>query len=97
VDIKPETLNLKSKGKWITAYIELPDGYKAADVDISTIRLNGVVPAEPKPCAVDDKELMVKFDRAAVQKMVSVGKVTLTVTGVVSGVPFEGSDTVRVR
>ena len=27
VDIDPDVLNLRSKGKWITAYIELPEGY----------------------------------------------------------------------
>jgi len=109
VDIDPDTLNLKSKGKWITAYIELPDGYSATDVDPSTIRLNGVVPAVADPkygfikdpklmdCDGDDlDEFMVKFDRSAVQAIVGVGEVTLTITGMVGGVPFEGSDTIRV-
>jgi hypothetical protein len=27
IDIDPDTLNLKSKGKWVTAYIQLPPGY----------------------------------------------------------------------
>jgi len=104
VDIKPETLNLKSKGKWITAHIELPDGYSAEDVDVSSIRLNGVVPVAVKhgekagfhAHIEDDDELMVKFDREAVQALVGVGEVTLTITGKVGGVPFEGSDTIRV-
>jgi len=31
VDLDPDTLNLESKGKWITCYIELPEGYGIGD------------------------------------------------------------------
>jgi len=27
IDIKPSTLNLRSRGRWITSYVELPEGY----------------------------------------------------------------------
>jgi parallel beta-helix repeat protein len=43
VNIDPDTLNLKSKSKWITAYIQLPEGYNAEDIDASTILLNGTI------------------------------------------------------
>ena len=79
VEIHPEALNLKSKGRWITVYIELPEGYSAADINVSTIRLDGVVPPETnvkygfvKDPEVRDRdgdvvpELMVKFSRDAV-------------------------------
>jgi hypothetical protein len=39
VDIKPDTLNRKSKGKWVTAYIELPGGFAVEDIDIDTLQL----------------------------------------------------------
>jgi hypothetical protein len=39
-DIKPDTLNLVSNGNWITAYIELPAGYRVADINVSTIMLS---------------------------------------------------------
>jgi hypothetical protein len=39
LDIRPDTLNLVSKGRWITAYIELPDGYDVGDIDCTSIRL----------------------------------------------------------
>jgi uncharacterized repeat protein (TIGR01451 family) len=50
IDCDPDTLNLKSKGKWITCYIELPDGPQGQQWDVwqidgSTILLNGIVPA----------------------------------------------------
>ncbi|MBU2530855.1 MAG: hypothetical protein KKD35_07440, partial [Elusimicrobia bacterium] len=37
IDITPNTLNLKSKGNWITAYIELPQKYNVNDIDIASI------------------------------------------------------------
>jgi flagellar hook assembly protein FlgD len=108
IDIDPDTLNLKSKGKWITAYIEIP-GYDVSKINISSILLNGTVPAETnqKYGFVKDPEigdydndgipdLMVKFDRSAVEEIVSPGNVTLTLTGEINGRSFEGSDTIKV-
>lgn len=45
VDIDPDTLNPKSQGKFVTAYIELPDGFDVADIDVGTIslRVAGIV------------------------------------------------------
>ncbi len=70
--ICPHTLNLKSRGRWITCFIKLPSGYDVEEIDISTIRLNDTIPAEPKPTAIINlrclgtKLLMVKFNRTAV-------------------------------
>lgn len=73
VSITPEALNLASNGKWITGRIELPEGYNVNDIDVSSIRLNGVVPIDtsfvPKVGDSDSNgvsDLTVKFDRAAV-------------------------------
>ena len=104
IDIDPDTLNLKNKGKWITCYIELPDGLDAADIDVSTIMLNGEVQAEPRPAKIGDYDsdgvidLMVKFDRSAVQQILDVGnQVEITIAGeLADGTLFEGMDTIRV-
>ena len=85
VTITPETLNVKSNGEWVTAYIELPDGYKVEDIDVNTVCL-GTVPAvndtqqygfvtDPDSYLMDHDgdgilERMVKFDRAAVVEYV---------------------------
>jgi len=72
VDIHPEALNLGSRGKWITAYIELPEGYDITNINVSTIMLNDTVPAELRPVTIGDydddgiPDLMVKFERAEV-------------------------------
>ncbi len=71
-DIAPDTLNVKSEGRWITAYIEFPQGYDVNNIDVSTVLLNGTIPAETQPTGIGDKDtdgipdLMLKFSRAEV-------------------------------
>ncbi len=111
IAIDPDTLNLRSVGKWITAYIQLPEGYNAEDIDATTILLNGTISPvlDPKYEFVTNSseylvdhnedgilERMVKFDKAEVMALLSVGEATLTITGEVDGILFEGSDTIRV-
>ena len=108
IDIDPDTLNLKSKGKWITCYIELPlgHGYDVEDINVSTILLNDVVPAEDHhPTNIGDYDndgildLMVKFNRQAVQGILEPGdNVAITVAGKLQdGMCFEGIDYIRVK
>ena len=99
VDIDPDTLNLNSRGKWITAYIALPEGYDVQEIDVETVSLKK-----------DDFEvggeygefqtgiLMVKFRRSEVQSILEAAEeVELTVTGdLVDGGRFEGTDIIRV-
>ncbi|MBC8230961.1 hypothetical protein H8E77_15525 [bacterium] len=104
IDIDPDTLNLKSKGKWVTCYIELPDGYNVGDVDVDSILLESSI--EIQNSDVQNDVLMVKFDRQEVilyiellleeLEIIPPTDVTLTVTGEVAGTPFEGSGTIRV-
>ncbi len=104
IDIDPDTLNLNSKGKWITCYIELPEDYDVEDIEVSTIKLNDEVPAESRPTGIGDcdgdgiAELMVKFDRSAVQEILEEGnEVEITVTGELNDdTKFEGSGAIRV-
>jgi hypothetical protein len=43
-------------------------------------------------------ELVVKFDRAAVQALLQPGEVELTICGkLIDWLPFRGSDTIKVR
>jgi predicted CXXCH cytochrome family protein len=101
----PHTLNLASNGRWVTVYLQPPDGYAASDIDVDSIRLKGSIPvamgAPTEICDCDEDgvdELMVKFDRAEVQASVSAGKeVTVTVSGLVAGDRFFGTDVIRVK
>jgi len=79
VDVDPDTLNLKSEGQPVTAYIELPQGYDVGNIDVSTVRLclgqasacpdDASVPAQEHPSSGGDHDgdttpnRMVKFDR----------------------------------
>ena len=104
IDIDPDTLNLKNKGNWITAYIELPAGYNVADINVSTLLLNNLVPAELKPASIGDNDndgivdLMAKFDRPAVEGLLEISEnVEITVSGsLISGTQFVGIDIIRV-
>jgi hypothetical protein len=76
LDIDPDTLNLKSKGRWISAYIELYDGGDVRDIDVGTLLLNETIPAERWPTTIGDydedgvQDLMVKFNRSRVQEYI---------------------------
>ena len=110
IDIDPDTLNLGSKGKWITSYIELPEGYLVEDSDIDSVALTminddlldpplyTIGPSEIGDYDDDDiPDLMVKFDREELIPLLEVGDAELTVAGeLTDGTPFEGSDTIRV-
>ena len=104
IDFDPDVLNLQSEGKWVTTYIELPEGYDASNITVSTVMLNDQVQAEMKPTEIGDydddgiADLMVKFDWSAVQEILEVGdEVEITVTGeLTDGTPFGGSDMIRV-
>jgi Tol biopolymer transport system component len=39
IDCDPDTLNINSNGRWITCYIELPEGYHPKDIDGSTVKM----------------------------------------------------------
>ncbi len=105
LDIKPDTLNLKSKGKWITARVGLSEAYSVDDVDVSSIRLNGTISAEPKPTAIYDHnkdrtaDLMVRFYRAEVESYIldhiSVGELAkarfMTVALAITGELTDGT------
>ena len=94
VNVDPDTLNLKSKGNWVTAYIALPAGYSVNDIDLSSVRLNGVAASWGE---VQGTVLMVKFDRQTLGSRLAPGSVQLTVAGTLTnGQPFTGSDTIRV-
>lgn len=103
-NLDPDTLNLKCKGKWVTAYIEFPVEYNVEDIDVSTMLLQNSIPAELSPTCIGDHDgdgvpdLMVKFDRASLQSLVSVGdSVEISLSGsLTNGLCFSAVDTIKV-
>jgi hypothetical protein len=108
--ICPRTLNLRSKGHWITGCIRLPRNYTVADVDLSTIMLNDSIPADVKRhetrghCCRKTAIMIVRFDRAEVINLIlntirteHVRTAKLTVTGKLKdGNSFEATATIRI-
>ena len=109
--INPKGLNLWSRGKWITAYIELPEGYDVSDTNISSILLNQAITVDQNaPTEIGDydsdgiPDLMIKFDRAEVIGHILAvtdlpprfKTVKLTITGQLNDeTPFQGNCTIR--
>ncbi|MEM2192572.1 MAG: hypothetical protein QXG38_03040, partial [Candidatus Hadarchaeales archaeon] len=105
LDIDPDTLNLKSNGKWITAYIELSGAWNVGDIDPTSVKLNENFLREG-PIEIGDHDgdgipnLMVKFSRRTVKESLGVGEVEMKVSGNINAppllvIPFEGKDTIR--
>jgi uncharacterized protein YycO len=105
VDFDPNTVNLDSQGKWVTAYIELPlgHGFEIGEIDVSSILLNNQIPAETKPIEIGDydndgiPDLMVKFSRNELQKILELGDdIEILISGKVNGYNFMGKDIIKV-
>lgn len=109
VDVDPDTLNLEMYGMWITVYVGPPDGYGVGDIDVSTVKLEGVL--SPELWDVQDDKLMMKFNADDVISLIWLKishmgtpmpqdnvTVELTVTGELNDgtTRFEGSDEIRV-
>ena len=111
IDVHPPTLILSSKGQWITAYIELPEGYDVNNIDVETILLNDTLPIDfTAPTQIGDhdmdeiSDLMVKFDRTQLESHIyhvldiRSGPVTIKITGhLYDGTPFVGYDAIWVN
>jgi hypothetical protein len=80
----------------LVAWIQLHGPFRAEDVDVDTIRLNGTVSVDRVVWRFR-RHLVVTFDRAAVDAVLPTGHhVEVRVTGVVDGLPFEAKDDIRV-
>jgi hypothetical protein len=101
IDFDPDTLNPRSKGKWVTVYIDLPQDYDVNDINLNSIELitsSGTVPVEETPTGVEDGTLMVKFDRQEVIGILEPGEeILITVSGELNDeTSWEGTDQIRV-
>lgn len=107
VNITPNTINLKSMGKYITASITLPDEFNVNQIDGNTVQISAIdgYPIEPIPAdkttksgTESDNCLLAKFARGDLINVLSPGdEVEITIEGLLaSGEKFTGVDTLRV-
>ncbi len=99
VRIEPETLNLASRGVF-TAFINLPEGYEVAAIDVSTVVCEGARAVEGMVSQKDSGTYIAKFNTEDLANVPTGDAVTLRLRGKVLDngylVHFEGSDTIRV-
>jgi hypothetical protein len=99
-ELMPEALNPASQGRWVTAFLQPPAPYRASQIDVASIRLNGIVPISPDyPAKIEDKDtrLQVKFERAEVARTLTPGAdVSVRVSGTIAEMCFAGTDHLRV-
>jgi hypothetical protein len=101
IDINPDSLNLASKGQWVTCLIRLGDGYNVSDIDSASVFLKDTIKAKWVWSSGRSQVATAVFNRSEVQQMLAglnkLGDVELTVTGqLVDGTRFEGIDTIKV-
>jgi hypothetical protein len=73
--IVPCTINLASKGNWITCYIWLPKDYDVADIDPNSIFLEDEIPSVFVRIDEHNQFVTVRFTREEVQSILDIGEV----------------------
>jgi parallel beta-helix repeat protein len=100
MNVDPDTLNLKSRGRWITVCITLPEGFDVEDIDPCTIILgDGTFELGGEHIEFESIQCIVKFDRSDLEDLIGAPnqEYELIVSGeLLDGTPFSGSDTIRV-
>ena len=95
--ILPQTINITSKGNWITCYIWLPDEYNVADIDPNSVLLEDLVPVASLSVNERHQVAIARFSRNDVQPILEVGDINLTITGrLTDGTVFDATDTIKV-
>jgi hypothetical protein len=97
IKLRPKTLNLTSAGRWVSCEIFIPDGYSAADVNSSSVCLEGELPPEWIWFNEKQNVVMAKFERSEFEEILEPGDVELTVIGkLADGTVFTGTNTIKV-
>ncbi len=101
IDIQPDPFDRASPEPVFIGYIEVP-GYSLDQVVLSTVTANGVA-ANPSPISIGDRngngtpDLRLEFDRAAlIRTLPQEGRGSITVTGAIGQMQFEGTDRIEV-
>ena len=103
VNITPETLNLKSNGRWITAHVTVAGDKSIEDIDVDSISMEDSIAVDKS--SISSSDLMLKFSRSEVVSLIEdmdidpPETIELSITGNFTDdneTSFEAMDTVRV-
>ncbi|MHC4266160.1 MAG: TolB family protein [Planctomycetota bacterium] len=94
----PQSLNLKSRGRWVTVHLTLPAGIKGSQVDYSSLLLMDQIPVDRVQGKGRSSKLTLKFKGADVKALLTPApQVEIILTGQLKdGTPFEASDIIKV-
>src|SRR5207247_1139440 len=93
--LRPHILNSASQGSWVTAYIT-SGSMDVSDIDVASLRLNGVPASTTVAPTLGHGALKVRFDRGAVAATLTAGDNALLLTGEIGGDCVESSDVIKV-
>jgi hypothetical protein len=91
----PPILNLHSNSAQLLAHITLPEGYDCADVDPSSLMLNGTV-AGSMVTTGNDHRFIARFSRKALMQLAGSGEMDARVTWMAAEQPFMAVDDIRI-
>lgn len=97
VDVTPSSLNLESKGNYMSLKItSAPAGYSMSDIDGDTVLMVETIP--PESYDVTGQSFSAKFDRAEFEDQTAPGDVVVLITGQFNdGTFFYGYDTINAH
>ena len=98
-EVYPESLNLRSNGRFVTVTVEVTGGNKTAgDIAPDTVELEGLPRLGPNAAVDTDGNFTAKYDRADLEDLLSpADAVTLTVEGeFTDGEAFSDTDDIKV-
>jgi len=105
--VEPRHLDRRSVGRWLYASVELPSGYKAQDIVLSSVILVPGVPADSAWCETKTRGrgssarqwMKFRFDRGRAASVLPAGReVVVEVCGEISGRAWlTGVDSISVR
>jgi hypothetical protein len=97
VRIVPHTINLANRGKWITAYLWIPEEYNASEIDFCTLLLENEIEPEQFWFNQQKQIVIAIFNHEQLQGILEAGEVELTITAQLTNATcFEGTDVIRV-
>ena len=108
VEYMPEPLSFAARGRYLEAYIELPQGLDPADIDPSTVMLSQIDGAEVGPISISGAgqlgdfdndgimDLKVRFDKEVLRPLLPPGVHDVRLEGRVDGQLFVGERTLDI-